>query len=105
MGYGATQLAGPHVYGPPRDRAEALRVLRRAVELGVDHGDTDGWLPWNCPADRLGARPAQVALAWVRTVPGTLLIPGTSSVPHLQQNSAAADLVLDDQALQELARP
>jgi pyridoxine 4-dehydrogenase len=40
MGYGAMQLAGPRVFGPPRDRDEALRVLRRAVELGVDHIDT-----------------------------------------------------------------
>jgi pyridoxine 4-dehydrogenase len=40
MGYGAMQLAGPGVFGPPRDRAEALAVLRTAVELGVDHIDT-----------------------------------------------------------------
>ena len=40
MGYGAMQLAGPHVWGPPRDRDEAIRVLRRAVELGITHIDT-----------------------------------------------------------------
>ena len=40
MGYGAMQLAGPHVFGPPRDRAEALAVLREAVESGIDHIDT-----------------------------------------------------------------
>ena len=40
LGYGAMQLAGPHVFGPPRDRDQALRVLRRAVELGIDHVDT-----------------------------------------------------------------
>ena len=40
MGYGAMQLAGPHVFGPPKDRAECIRVLRRAVEAGVDHIDT-----------------------------------------------------------------
>lgn len=40
MGFGAMQLPGPGVFGPPRDRAEALAVLRRAVELGVDHIDT-----------------------------------------------------------------
>ena len=40
MGYGAMQLAGPHVFGPPRDRAEAVAVLREAVEKGVDHIDT-----------------------------------------------------------------
>ena len=40
VGFGAMQLPGPGVFGPPRDRATALRVLRRAVELGVDHIDT-----------------------------------------------------------------
>ncbi|GAA1303193.1 oxidoreductase [Planotetraspora silvatica] len=40
MGYGAMQLAGPNVFGPPKDRAEALAVLRGAVELGITHIDT-----------------------------------------------------------------
>src|SRR5260370_30814958 len=40
VGLGARQLPGRGVLGPPRDRAEALAVLRRAVELGVDHIDT-----------------------------------------------------------------
>ena len=40
IGYGAMQLPGPRVSGPPRDRAKALAVLRRAVELGVNHLDT-----------------------------------------------------------------
>jgi aryl-alcohol dehydrogenase-like predicted oxidoreductase len=40
MGYGAMQLAGPHVSGPPRDRDAAIAVLRAAVEAGVDHIDT-----------------------------------------------------------------
>jgi aryl-alcohol dehydrogenase-like predicted oxidoreductase len=40
MGFGAMQLPGPGVFGPPRDRAEAVAVLRRVVELGVDHIDT-----------------------------------------------------------------
>ncbi|MGW0217361.1 oxidoreductase [Micromonospora chokoriensis] len=40
MGYGAMQLAGPGVFGPPRDRDQALAVLREAVELGVRHIDT-----------------------------------------------------------------
>src|ERR1700724_1294701 len=40
IGFGAMQLPGPGVLGPPRDRAEALAVLRRAVELGVNHIDT-----------------------------------------------------------------
>ena len=40
IGFGAMQLPGPGVFGPPRDRDAALAVLRRAVELGVDHIDT-----------------------------------------------------------------
>jgi pyridoxine 4-dehydrogenase len=40
IGFGAMQLPGPGVLGPPRERDEALAVLRRAVELGVDHIDT-----------------------------------------------------------------
>jgi pyridoxine 4-dehydrogenase len=40
IGFGAMQLAGPGVFGPPRDPAAAAAVLRRAVELGVDHIDT-----------------------------------------------------------------
>lgn len=40
MGYGAMQLAGPGVFGPPRDRPAAVRVLREAVAAGVNHIDT-----------------------------------------------------------------
>ena len=40
LGYGAMQLAGPGVFGPPKDRAAAVAVLRAAVEAGVDHIDT-----------------------------------------------------------------
>lgn len=259
IGFGAMQLPGPGVLGPPRDRAEAIAVLRRAVALGVDHIDTaqyygpdvanelirealwpydaalvlvskvgarrdatGGWLQWDSPADlrqgiednlaslgidqlgavnlrlmgddaaledqltamvqarddgliagvglsncsleqlrralevtelvcvqnplnvvdrsslpvleecaargiafvpffplgsgfgvdnvrdepavvataaRLGATASQVALAWLlATSPNVLLIPGTSSVAHLEQNLAAGDLVLDDEA-------
>src|ERR1700739_2591808 len=45
IGYGAMQLAGPGVFGPPRDRAAAIEVLRTAVEMGVNHID---------PADAYG---------------------------------------------------
>ncbi|MFV8163751.1 oxidoreductase [Mycobacterium sp. 134] len=40
VGFGAMQLPGPGVFGPPRDHDQAVAVLRRAVELGVDHIDT-----------------------------------------------------------------
>jgi pyridoxine 4-dehydrogenase len=268
VGLGAMQLPGPGVFGPPRDRGEALAVLRRAVELGVDHIDTaqyygpdvanelirealypypgslalvskvgarrddsGGWLPYDEPdqlrqgiednlrslgaaqlaavnlrlmddaapdqrfddqlaamiqaredgliggvglsnitrahllralehtpiacvqnplnlvdrasmpvlqectargiafvpffplgsgfartnpvlgsqqvlsnARRLGRTPAQIALAWtLRLAPNVLLIPGTSSIRHLQENLAAASIELDQQARQQLA--
>ncbi len=43
MGYGAMRLSGPNIMGPPRDRAEAVALLRRAVELGVNHIDTSDY--------------------------------------------------------------
>ncbi|MFD7825891.1 oxidoreductase [Kitasatospora sp. NPDC059803] len=43
MGYGAMQLAGPGVFGPPKDRSQALAVLREAVELGITHIDTSDY--------------------------------------------------------------
>ena len=47
LGYGAMQLTGPGVWGPPDDPDECVRVLRRAVELGVDFIDTaDSYGPY-----------------------------------------------------------
>jgi len=54
-------------------------------------------------AERLGATPMQVALAWLlRRAPNILLIPGTSSVGHLRENLAAADFQLSDDVMKEL---
>src|SRR5205823_3380337 len=47
LGYGAMQITGPGIWGPPKDPDEAIRVLRRAVELGVDLIDTaDSYGPY-----------------------------------------------------------
>lgn len=55
-------------------------------------------------AQELDATPMQVAQAWLlRRSPNVLLIPGTSSVQHLKQNMAVADLVLPDSAFQKLS--
>jgi aryl-alcohol dehydrogenase-like predicted oxidoreductase len=55
-------------------------------------------------AGRLGRTPSQVALAWLLSLrPNVLLIPGTSSMRHLEQNLAASDIELDQQARDELA--
>jgi len=43
LGFGAMQLAGPHAFGPPRDRATCIAVLREAVARGVDHIDTSDY--------------------------------------------------------------
>jgi len=203
MGYGAMQLAGPGVFGPPKDRDQALAVLRAAIDLGITHIDTsdfygpvvnlrfgevdgpsdepiaekfsalaelrqeglirhlglsgvssaqlteaqaiapvvtvqnlynlakrqDDDLVDRCAAEniayasffplggftplqsdtltqvaaRLEASPQQVALAWLlQRSATTVLIPGTSSVAHLHENVAAADLKLPADAVAEL---
>jgi pyridoxine 4-dehydrogenase len=222
MGFGAMQLAGPGVFGPPGDRDQALAVLREAVDMGITHIDTSdfygpfvvnelirealhpypadlrivtkvgarrgedaSWRPSQDPADLraqvrenlehlgvdvldavnlrvpaestgedstvqnlynlvsraddalvdrcaaeniayaaffplggftplqsatlntvaegLGATPHQVALAWLLQRSATMvLIPGTSSVAHLRENVAAANLVLPPDAIAEL---
>ena len=43
VGYGAMQLAGPGVFGPPKDRDAAIAVLREAMELGITHIDTSDY--------------------------------------------------------------
>jgi pyridoxine 4-dehydrogenase len=43
LGYGAMQLSGPGIFGPPRDRETALAVLREAVSSGVNHIDTSDY--------------------------------------------------------------
>ncbi|MDT7575936.1 MAG: pyridoxine 4-dehydrogenase, partial [Pseudonocardiales bacterium] len=43
VGYGAMQLAGPHVFGPPKDRDAAIAVLRAVVDLGINHIDTSDY--------------------------------------------------------------
>ena len=54
-------------------------------------------------AARLGSSPQQVALAWLlQRSPTTVLIPGTSSLAHLRENIAAADLKLPADAIEEL---
>src|ERR1700757_932460 len=121
IGYGAMQLAGPGVWGPPKDPEGAVAVLRDAIAAGLNHIDTadfygphitnqiirlanrqddeliddlarqgiayvpffplGGFTPLqsstlSAVADNLGARPMQVALAWLlRRSPNILLIP------------------------------
>jgi aryl-alcohol dehydrogenase-like predicted oxidoreductase len=66
MGYGAMQLSGPHVFGPPKDRDGAIAVLREAIALGIDHVDTsDFYGPHHTNRiirDALAPYPADLAL-------------------------------------------
>lgn len=94
LGYGAMQLAGPGVFGPPRDRHVAITVLREAPLQSSTLSDV---------AASLGATPMQVALAWLlQRSPNILLIPGTSSVAHLRENMAAEKLHLSEEVLSTL---
>ncbi|MEW9548178.1 aldo/keto reductase [Nonomuraea sp. NPDC050783] len=78
LGFGAMSLTGPGVWGPPEDRAECVRVLRRAVELGADFIDTaDSYGPYvneEIIREALHPYPEQVVIAtkagFVRTGPG-----------------------------------
>ena len=85
-------------------------VLDRCRELGI------GFIPWGPLnagrlegtveeiASRHGAKPAQVAIAWLlQSSPVHLPIPGTSSVVHLEENIAASELQLDEDELQALS--
>jgi pyridoxine 4-dehydrogenase len=78
LGFGAMRLTGPGIWGPPRDRAEAIRVLRRAVALGVTFIDTaDSYGPYISEElihEALYPYPADLVIATkaglVRTGPG-----------------------------------
>src|ERR1700756_256930 len=91
LGFGAMRIAGPGVWGPPRDKAEAIAVLRRAVELGVQFIDTgDSYGPGvseTLIAEALYPYPAGVVIAskggFIRPGPGSWAVdcrPG-----HLRQ--------------------
>ena len=66
VGYGAMQLPGPGVFGPPRDHDEAIAVLRRAIELGINHIDTSQFYGPNVSnqliREALHPYPAELAL-------------------------------------------
>jgi pyridoxine 4-dehydrogenase len=78
LGYGAMRITGSGVWGPPKDRAEALRVLKRAVELGVNFIDTaDSYGPGvseELIAEALAPYPKDLIIAtkggWLRPAPG-----------------------------------
>src|SRR5690606_31385025 len=96
------------------------RTSQPVLELCLEHGVAfvpffplgSGFVPDNPvlnhpavvrEARNLGRTPAQIALAWTLSVaPNVLLIPGTSSVTHLEENTAVRDVELDDETRREL---
>jgi pyridoxine 4-dehydrogenase len=72
VGFGAMQLPGPGVFGPPRDRDQAIAVLRRAIEMGVNHIDTAQFYGPNVANEliREALHPYPAALALVSKVGG-----------------------------------
>ena len=85
------------------DRGDPTTAETRAPKVFSGWNQNRGEASLSDVAQRLGATPMQVALAWLlRRAPNILLIPGTSSVTHLRENLAAADLALPDDALAAL---
>ncbi len=91
LGYGAMRLTGDGIWGPPKDRAEAIRVLRRAVELGVHFIDTaDSYGPYvneEIIAEALHPYPEGLVIAtkagWTRGGPG--MWGHNATPPYLKQ--------------------
>jgi pyridoxine 4-dehydrogenase len=87
MGYGAMQLAGPGVWGPPKDVNAAIAVLREAVESGVNHIDTsDYYGPY------VTNQLIKQALHPYRT----------SSLEHLRENLQASTLQIPPEVIADL---
>jgi hypothetical protein len=92
LGYGAMQLTGPGVWGPPKDHAGAIRVLRRAVELGVDLVDTaDSYGPYVAEELIREALHPYAKNLLIATKAGLVRTgPGNSLVPHRQRKARPA---------------
>jgi pyridoxine 4-dehydrogenase len=64
MGFGAMQLPGPGVFGPPKDRTIALAVLRRAIDAGVNHIDTAQFYGPDVANQLCGKRSIPIRTSW-----------------------------------------
>jgi pyridoxine 4-dehydrogenase len=110
IGYGAMQLPGRGVMGPPRDHDEAVRVLRRAVDLGVNHIDTAQYYGPDIANAliREALHPYADDLALVskvgarREASGGWVAAQRPEQLHLEENVAAGGVVLDDADLARL---
>jgi aryl-alcohol dehydrogenase-like predicted oxidoreductase len=112
LGYGAMRLTGPGTWGPPRDRAEAVRVVRRAVELGVDFIDTaDSYGPFvseEIVREALHPYPAGLLVAtkagFVRTGPDAWHVLGRPAYLRQQVEMALRRLGVERVGLFQLHR-
>ncbi len=86
LGFGAMRLTGPGIWGPPADKQEAIAVLHRALEPGMNLLDT---------ADSYGPGVSE------RTI---LPIPGTSSVKYLEENTVGATIRLSQEEFDAIDR-
>jgi aryl-alcohol dehydrogenase-like predicted oxidoreductase len=113
LGYGAMQITGPGVWGEPRDRDEAIRVLRRAVELGVNLIDTaDSYGPYVSEElihEALSPYPAGLVIATkaglVRTGPGQWIPVGRPEYLRQEAEMSLRRLGLERLDLFQLHRP
>jgi pyridoxine 4-dehydrogenase len=78
LGYGAMQLAGPGVFGPPKDRDGALSVLREAIASGVNHIDTSDFYGPHVTnqiiREALYPYPNDLVIAWPRRIVASSLL-------------------------------
>ena len=112
LGFGAMRLTGQGIWGPPADRAECIRVVRRAVELGVDFIDTaDSYGPYDSEeiiAEALAPYPEQVLVATkaglTRTGPDVWVPVGRPSYLRQQAEGSLRRLKVDRLDLFQLHR-
>jgi pyridoxine 4-dehydrogenase len=108
MGFGAMRLTGSWESPAdqiPADRGRSIAVLRRALELGVNHIDTAAFYfsPTRSANELINTALAQIRLAWtLHRGPQVLAIPGTGDPDHLVENVAAGALRLSAAELSRL---
>jgi aryl-alcohol dehydrogenase-like predicted oxidoreductase len=110
LGYGAMRVSGARNAAGARDRGEAIKIYRRAYERGVNFIDTANIYGYGeseeILAEALHPYPDDlVALAWALAhSPAMLPIPGTSKLPHLDENIDAAFIELSRNEIARLER-
>lgn len=97
IGFGAMQLPGSGAFGPPRDHDEAIGPYFPLGSAFPGMPNVVDNATVRAVAQRVGASPAQVGLAWLLAYrDNVLLIPGTSSTAHLDENMKVATVGLSD---------